>query len=58
MFVKCPEEQSPRTAAKTTIIIRNSNKEEFKEQVTGEGEEINVKFVAWAVTDCNICRIF
>ena len=45
MFVKCPEKPSPRTAPKTYIIISNSNKEEFKEQGTAEGEEINVEIV-------------
>ena len=44
-FVKSPERKSPRTEPKTNIKISNSNKEEFKEQVTAEGEEINVKIV-------------
>ena len=45
MFVKCPKKQLPRTAPKTNLIISNSNKEEFKEQVTAEGKEMNVKIV-------------
>ena len=45
IFVKSPERKSPRTAHKTNIKISNSNKEEFKEQVTAEGEEMNVKIV-------------
>ena len=34
---------------KTSIKISNSNKEEFKEQVTTEGEQINVKMVTMDV---------
>ena len=43
IIVKSPE--IPRTAPKTIIKICNSNKEEFKEEVTAEGEEMNVKIV-------------
>ena len=45
MFVRCPEKPSPRTASKTNKIISNSNKEEFKEQGTAEGEAMNVEIV-------------
>ena len=48
-FVKSPERKSPRTEPKTNIKISNSNKEEFKEQVTAEGEEMNVKIVTMDV---------
>ena len=40
-LVKSPEWKSP----KTNIKISNSNKEEFKVQVTAEGEEMIVKIV-------------
>ena len=39
------ERKSPRTAHKTHIKISNSYKEEFKEQVTAEGEKIDVKIL-------------
>ena len=40
IFVKSPEIQSPRNAQKLAI-----KKKEFKEQVTAEKEEMNVKIV-------------
>ena len=42
-FVKTPQRKSLRTEPKTNIKICNSNKEEFKEQVTAEGEEMKAK---------------
>ena len=42
---KILRKKSPRTATKTKMKICNSKKEEFKEQVTAEGEEMNVKVV-------------
>ena len=44
-FVISPEKKSPRTKLKTNIIISNTNKEEFKEQATEDGEEMIVKIV-------------
>ena len=40
-YVKSPVRKSPKTEPKTI----NLNNEEFKEQITKEGEEINVKIV-------------
>ena len=57
-FVKSPERKSPRTEPKTNIKICNSNKEEFKEQVTAEGKEMNVKIVTMDVKNWKKCRIF
>ena len=48
-FVKYQERKSPRTEPETNIKISNSNKEEFKEQVTAEGEEMKVKIVTMDV---------
>ena len=57
-FQKSLEKKSPRTKPKTNIKICNSNKKEFKEQVTAEREEINVKIVTKDVKKRKIFRIF
>ena len=48
-FVKSPERKSPRTAHKTNTKISTLYKEEFKERVTAEGEEMNVEIVTMDV---------
>ena len=48
-FAKSQERKSPSSEPKTNIKNRNSNKEEFKEQVTAEGEEMDVKIVTMDV---------
>ena len=42
---KILRKKSPRAATKSKMKISNSNKEEFKEQVTAEGDEMSVKVV-------------
>ena len=44
-FVISTERKSPITEYKTNIKKYNSNKEEFKEQATADGVEINVMIV-------------
>ena len=47
--VKYPERKSPRTETNTNLKLANTKKD-FKEQVTAEGEDINVKIVTIDVT--------
>ena len=46
---KFSKKNTPRIAHKTNIKNNNSYKEGFKEQVTAEGEEMNVKIVTMDV---------
>ena len=44
-YVKSPVRKLPKTQPKTNIKICISNNKKFKEQVTAEREEMNVKIV-------------
>ena len=55
-FVNSPERKSPWTEPKTIIQISNSNKKEFKEQVTAKGEEMHVKIVT--IMEEEIIKLF